>query len=368
MARPHVLLFYRNFNSQENPDCQCHIGLGVGALHTTNVLREHGVDIHPYGVWTPAQIRDRLRAHPACSHVVIEAPWVPIPELERLLGEFRNVRFAVRSHSNMSFLQVEAGAIRDIRQGLILEYSVPNFDIAANTKHLQHVLEQGYAGRCLYLPNLYDFERPRRRRPTAHDHRLLRIGSFGALRLLKMRTADATAAMLIARDRNCDLEFLISVERVENGKGVLDALRAMFAGLPWAHLKEIPWQPWGQFRHTIGHCDLHIQLSATETFNITSADAVAEGVPCLVSPAIEWMPPQFQVHADRAEDAARVGSQILSSWSAPDEQRDALEGYVDDGVDHWLGYFGTKRKKPYRATPPTRNPLPQRGPVPPLVR
>ncbi|WP_394835827.1 hypothetical protein LVJ94_02725 [Pendulispora rubella] len=318
---------------------QCHIGLGVGAMHTARVLQRHGIKAHAYGIWTPDQIRPLLSKHPDTTHCIIEAPWVPLGDTQQLLADHPYVRFAVRSHSNMAFLQVEAGAIVLLRDLMVLEDNVLNLDVAANSAHLAHFFERTYSGRCVYLPNLYDLERPRRKRDVQHDHRLVRVGRFGALRLLKMHTAAASAAMLLARDRGCDLEFYISVDREEHGGGVIDALRAMFANLPWARLIESPWQDWGHFRRTVEHLDLHVQASGTETFNLTMADAVSAGVKVVGSPAIEWLPAHWQVEADRIEDMARVGGAALASNDAAGEQFRALETFGERTVQLWLEYF-----------------------------
>lgn len=333
-----LVILYRNFKAAQTP--QCHIGLGVGALHTVKVLRRAGIDVSAFGVWTVDDVRKRLAAMPETTHCVLEAPWIPAIAMQALLAEFPAVQFVVRCHSQIGFLQVEAGAIRILRDLLVLQESALNLAVVANSVRLCHFLERAYAGACLHLPNLYDLERVHRKRDVAHDHRLLRIGSFGALRLLKNHTTAAAAALLVARQRGCDLELWVSVNREEHGKGVIQALRAMFDGLCWARLVEHPWEDWAAFRRTVAHMDLCMQLSMTETFNITTADAVAEGVPCVVSPAIEWAPDYWQVDTDRVEDAARVAGQLLSSCEAADDGRVALERFVEAGVGRWLAWLG----------------------------
>lgn len=286
---PHVLLFYRNRFAVPAaalalaPVPQCHIGFGVNALHTTRVLRRLGVPTYPYGVWTSDDIRARLRQHPEATHAVLEAPWVPLDETEALLAAYPHVHFVVRCHSQIGFLQVEAGAITLLRELLLLQESVLNLAVAGNSTRFTRFVERAYGGRCAYLPNLYDTERPKSagRPPVRGEGRPLRVGSFGAMRLLKNHTTAAAAALLAARALGRELAFWVSVDGNDyGGMSVVYALRAMFAGLPWAKLVEQPWQDWPAFRRTVAHMDLCLQLSHTETFNITTADAVAEGVPC----------------------------------------------------------------------------------------
>ncbi|HEU4407055.1 MAG TPA: hypothetical protein VFS43_17435 [Polyangiaceae bacterium] len=344
---PHVLLFYRNrFAAPANalaPAPQCHIGLGVNALHTTRVLRRLGVPTYPYGVWTVGDLRARLREHPEATHAVLEAPWVPLDETEALLAAYPHVHFVVRCHSQIGFLQVEAGAITLLRSLLLLQESVLNLSVAGNSPRFTRFVERAYGGRCAYLPNLYDAERPAApgRPPLRGEGRSLRIGSFGAMRLLKNHTTSAAAALLAARALGRELAFWVSVDgNDDGGMSVVYALRAMFAGLPWATLVEQPWQDWPAFRRTVGHMDLCLQLSHTETFNLTTADAVAEGVPCVVSPAIEWAPDAWKVDSDRPEDAARVALGLLASDEAPAEGKGALERFVRRAGLHWLAFLG----------------------------
>src|SRR6185437_16742570 len=196
-----------------------------------------------------------------------------------------------RCHSQIGFLQVESGAITLFREGALLASNNLNFQIAGNSQRFCSFFERTYGHHCAYLPNLYDVARPERFHHHSPGHHL-RIGSFGALRLMKNHSTSAAAALLIARRRKANLEFHVSVNRQENpgSQGILASLRNMFAGLNWAKLVEVPWQPWASFRTIVGTMDLCLQLSQSETFNIVTADAAAEGVPSVVSEVIDWVP------------------------------------------------------------------------------
>jgi hypothetical protein len=340
VSNPCALFVYRNFKAAENP--QCHIGLGVNALHTIKVLRRAGIRADAVGAWTPDDVRARVRERPETTHVIIEAPWIEAAAMAKLAAEHPSIEWVVRSHSQIGFLQVEPGAIKLLRELLVLQESMLNLRVAANSEHLRRFFEKVYAAKCLYLPNLYDVERVERKRDVAHDHRKLRVASFGALRWLKNHTTAAAAALMVAKQRQCDLEFWISVNREENGRGILDALRNMFAGLPWAKLIEHPWSDWPDFRRVVAHMDVAFQLSHTETFNIVTADAVAEGVPCVVAPAIEWVPDYWKVDGDRVEDVARVAGHLLSSIDATDDGRAALTRFVRSASDAWRSYLSDR--------------------------
>jgi hypothetical protein len=334
----HVVLFYRNFQAS-NPH-YCHVGLGVNALHTAKVLRREKVRCDVFGVWTPDHVREKLRALPSATHALIEAPWVSAAETAKLTFEFPNVHFIVRAHSQIGFLQVEPGAIKIMRELLDMQEGVLNLTVAANSHKLASFLEKTYTSPCLYLPNLYYLERAHRHRDLDHGTRqLLRISSFGALRLMKNHTTAAAAALMIAERRRCDLEFWVNVNREEHGKGVLQSLRNMFTGLPWAKLIEHPWEEWSKFRKTAGHMDLALQVSFSETFNLVSADSVAEQVPVVTSSAIEWTPSHWHADPDSVEEIARTGMMLLSDPGAGAEGLEALQKYSRNGTRRWLRYL-----------------------------
>ncbi len=334
MHEPHVLFLYRSRQSTGSP-----VGLGVTALHSVRVLRRNGVRADLVGVWSIDDIHAALSRYPSTTHCVIEAPWVSTDDTAALAARYPSAHFIVRAHSQIGFLQVEAGAIRILRELMYLQDHTLNVSVCANSELLASFLARTYSGECLHLPNLYDASRVTRRARGAHDHRLLRVGSFGALRLLKNHTTAAAAAMMLARSRNADLEFWISKDPDPWGAGILDSLHAMFDGLKWAKLVVNAWEGWAAFRRTVAHMDLCYQLSATETFNVTAADAVAEGVPCVVTPAIAWAPRHWQVDTDRVEDAARVGSYLLSDVDAVCDGARALAQFSGEAKKTWIRYL-----------------------------
>jgi hypothetical protein len=199
-----------------------------------------------------------------------------------------------------------------------------------------------YKSKVLHLPNLYDIERVHRKRDESHDHRVLRIGSFGAHRLLKNHTTAAAAALMMAERRGSDLEFTVNGGREENGgkpNSIMTSLRNMFDRVPWARLIEAPWAEWSQFRQTVAHMDLCMQVSFSETFNIVVADGVCEGVPSVVSNAIEWTPSDWHAHVDDADHIAHVGSHLLWDTHGATEGLRALETHQHAAKDEWMEYL-----------------------------
>lgn len=345
----HVCIFYRNF--QKGPTRASHIGLGVSALHTCRVLRKQRIQADPYGIWNayptkdyPESISTILERTPTCTHAVIEALFISVADMSKLLTQFPQVEFVCRNHSQVGFLQVEAGAVNLLREYLTLQDGSLNFKFAGNSDRFAKYVESVYHSPCLLLPNLYDFDRAATKivQPP-FDHRTIRIASLGALRLLKNHSTAAAAAQLIARSRNCNLEFYLSVNREEHGKGILQMIRNMYANLKWAKLFENPWESWPDFRKTVSHMDLCLQISFTETFNITTADACAELVPSVVGDCIEWLPDHWKANTDDAVDVARVGNMLLQNPSEVLEGNRYLRKYVRQGTDRWVEFLNGER-------------------------
>jgi hypothetical protein len=319
----------------------CHIGLGVNSMHCVKVLRKSGVKSSLYGVVNAEGIDAALEKNPDCTHAMIQAPWIPVPTLHKLMNKYPNVHFVIRVHSQIAFLQVEPQAVRIIRELQQFQEETLNVTLSANSYRFCDFAEKSFRGRCLYLPNLYDIatdDVARWRSPRFKD--TLRISSFGSLRIMKNHMTGAAAAMLVAKSMGCHLDFFVSVNRHEQGgKVVLASLRNMFDGLKWAKLVEVPWEDWPSFRRTVCTMDLCYQLSMSETFNIATADAASEGIPSVVGDAIEWVPRTWQVPIDNAEEAARVGLWLINDQDAGRDGRKALVKFNDEGVGLWKKYL-----------------------------
>jgi len=298
-------------------------------------------------IWDANDIRQILNFphHDSVSHCLIEAPFIGVEQMIGLLRDFPKVHFISRCHSNIGFLQVEAGAIGLIRQYILMQDSELNFEFSANSLQFTEFIENTYNTRCTYLPNLYDLKRKHIKFPERHSKQLVRIASFGATRLMKNHSTAAAAAMVLAHRENLDLEFFINVSREEHGKGVLQALRNMFANVRWAKLVEVPWEAWAEFRRTVSCMDLAYQLSMSETFNLISADAVAEGVPVVGSEAIEWLPSDSQCHIDDVDEAATVGIRLIHDPRSAEKQLKGLLKYQKQALESWVEYLSNKGKQ-----------------------
>jgi len=334
-----VVLAYKNFAANRNIS---HIGLGVAAINTAKVLRREGIKADVWPIVSSADLRVRLEGSPA-DHVIISAPWIPSAELLALANDFTETHFSVNCHSNVGFLQADRNGVKLVRETMELEVGTSNIHLGGNSRRFCDWVLSAFGTPCAYLPNLYylDAEPVWQHQPFGGG--TLRIGVFGATRPLKNLMSAAGAAMDIARQMRVPLELWLSGGRTEGGgEGVLAAVREMLNGLPDVTLKLNGWQSWPNFRKTVGHMHLLLQPSYTESFNMVTADGVAEGVPSVVSSAIDWAPADWRAAVDDVVEIALVGRRLLHDPRAPQHGFRALQTYVADGVRAYKEYFAIR--------------------------
>lgn len=328
MSNTHIILAYKNFAANRFVS---HIGLGVTAMNSAKSLRSLGHSAEVWPIVSSQELRTRLTATAAASkpatHVVISAPWIPTLELASLANDFPDTHFLVTCHSNLGFLQADPSAMRLVREGAELERTTWNFRIAANNERLVGWLTDAYRVPATWVPNLYHLDHTAAIPREGFSGGTLRIGAFGATRPLKNFMTAAGAAVQIAHALRTDMELWMSSGRNEGGGSVNEAIRQMIAGLPHVKLVETGWQTWPQFRQTVRNMHLLLQPSYTETFNVVTADGVAEGVASVVSDAIEWAPENWKARCDDVDHIARTGIRLIQDKSAPRKGLRALQKY-----------------------------------------
>jgi hypothetical protein len=333
-----LVLAYKNFAANKNIS---HIGLGVSALNTCKVLRRAGITVDVWPILSAKDLGDRLQREPV-THVVISAPWIPSLELQSLVLSHSSTRFAVNCHSNVGFLQADSNGVRLIREAMDVEVATHNFHLAGNSRRFCDWIRTAYTRPCTYLPNLYYLESGCTTWRPLFEGGTLRIGAFGATRPLKNLMSAAGAALEITHRYKANLELWLSAGRTEGGGDtVLRAVRAMLEGLPNVKLVENGWQCWPKFRQTVAHMHLLLQPSYTESFNMVTADGVAEGVASVVSEAIDWAPENWKAMTDDVLDIARIGRHLLADPYAAQEGLDALIFHNSDGLRAWQSFLSS---------------------------
>lgn len=314
------------------------MGLGVNCLNSLAVLKRLGIVANASAVWDASDVEAEIVKYNPRS-VIIEAPWIEIPDLLHICTTHPKVHFYVRCHSNLAFLQVEPGAINLIRETILYSESLLNLNMASNSFSFCQFVEEVYHGRCVYLPNLYNYERIATKRVVVPTH-VLKVGSFGAIRLQKNHISGAGAALILARRLGINLEFNLIVDGTGGGKEeVVQSIRNLFSGLSWAKLVVTPWSSWPVFRRLVSSMDLAFHLSCTETFSLSTADCLAENVPVVGSEVIYWLPKTWQANLDNPEDAARVGYNLLHDVRSPAIGQSALENICVKNEVVWVKMF-----------------------------
>lgn len=329
-----VVLAYKNFAANKNIS---HIGLGVAAMNTAKTVRDNNIAAEVWPISNADGLRSRLDR--SISHVVVSAPWIPTVEWQRITTEFPGIRFAVNCHSNVGFLQADTNGVKLVREAMEVERATWNFHVAGNSVKFCRWVRDAYQVPCTYLPNLYHVAPGHQPVRPLYQGGTLRIGAFGATRPLKNFMSAAAAAVEIAARMHTSLELWVSSGRAEGGYGILEALRAMVNGLPYVKLVEAGWQSWPKFRDIVRHMHLLMQPSYTESFNMVTADGIAEGVPSVVSDAIDWAPDHWKACADDVSEIARAGRSLLSDPYAAGDGMRALLAHNAAGLRSWIDFL-----------------------------
>lgn len=327
---------YKHFNS----------GLLNSANQVHEMLLDHGVESKLVQVIDNNCIDKEVHQYKP-THVIIEALWC-VPEKFEILQKLHpKVKWILRLHSETPFIANEGIAME-----WILKYlKHKNMSVAANSARmlndLKAIVEPKHHGKLMYLPNYYDPEKNKIHGCDHHhnNHDVIDIMCAGAIRPLKNQLLQAMASIQFARECGKKLRFHINGSRIENkGDTVIKNIRELFKGIDSTkyELVEHGWKTPYEFRKLLKSMDLAMQVSLTETFNITTADAVAQGVPIVVSEEVPFASCLFTV--DDPLDINDIVQQmhksyILGKLGLTYLNKLGLNKYNKHTLKAWLGYF-----------------------------
>jgi hypothetical protein len=341
-TNPHVIIFYKNF---AGPNVS-HIGLGVAGLNIAKVLQSQGIGASVFSIRNAQELERYIVGEPQTTHVVISAPWIPIPELNRLVLRFPHIQWTVNCHSNVGFLQADSNGVVLLRQYIEYEKGSLNFKVSGNSRKFVRWLREAYSTNAQYLPNLYYIDSTVSTNTPIYRGGTLKVGCFGATRPQKNLMSAAGAALVLRDWLKCDVELWLSAGRTEGGGNtILNAIRAMVDNKPGIKIVHNQWATWPKFRECVSTMHLLVQPSYTESFNMVTADGIAEGVPSVVSEAIDWVPRHWQANIDDVLDIATVGRQLIYDPRAPYEGLVALEQHNRDGFEVWEEFLGIENTR-----------------------
>jgi len=271
------------------------VGLNVAARLTAEELRRHGISSYVMGVKNNVELLDSIfwvngkRAEEGLgplTNVVILAPWITPLDLKALLDYFPSMEFTVQSHCNVAALYGDYRGIGNLRNYADLMNDYPNLSLAGNALPFVQWFAEAYGVNVYLLPDLYPIREHHEHEKKENDigaagefGNELRIGAFGALRPEKNIPSACAAAILIQERLGVPVSLHINQGGERSGREILATIDQMSQGIPGFDVVKHKWMPWEEFNRLVRTMDLLIQPSFTESFNIVTADGVANRIP-----------------------------------------------------------------------------------------
>jgi hypothetical protein len=290
---------------------------------------------------------DRFVAQWRPDVVIIEAYWVPPNKFADLTRLHPDVTWVVRNHSAIPFIALE---------GSVIDWSLrymdyPGVYLSCNDQRTNREFRALYTAKRrlhdsardlpmpVYLPNYYPHAL--RHQPRNFRGRFFDVGCFGAIRPLKNQLEQAVAAIKFAETRDIQLRFHINATRIEqSGDPVLKNLRSLFYHVPQHQLVAHPWMEREDFLDLCAQMDLGLQVSFSETFNITTADIVTSGVVVVVSPEITWIGDDYKASPNSSEDIVRaIHNAVRDQVWATRVNIAGLVSYDGEAVRRWKRFI-----------------------------
>jgi hypothetical protein len=232
----------------------------------------------------------------------IEALWV-VPSKIRVLAQLHpNVEWVIRLHSMIPFLSNEGMAFEWMNEYMQLRKDKIKVSLSCNNQKLFQYLRPLYKY-VSYSPNIYmPDEKESSLSFDYTEHNTMNIGCFGALRPLKNTVQQSILSILFADSLDKSLNFHVNVSEHEQSVAtpILKNLREIFSNTNHK-LIEHPWYEHQDFLQLVRAMNFGMQISFSETFNITAADFVYCEVPIVVSNEIKFVTEycRSDVHNDK---------------------------------------------------------------------
>lgn len=318
-------------------------GLFNSCQFVANKLKEYGIESKVVQVVDNNDI-DREVSLFRPTDCFIEAIWVVPSKFEVLSKLHPSVNWYVRIHSMIPFLSSEGMAFEWINEYQNLRNKGIKISLSCNNEDLYESMKLIYGDSVSYTPNMYfppyaapEFDEKRKTK----NKPIINIGCFGALRVLKNHTQQAVSAIQYANRTGKTLNFHVNISEHEQAQAgpTLRSLRAIFANTRH-NLVEHPWYDHSQFLNVVKNMDLGMQISFTETFNITAADFVFCGIPIIVSKEIKFVNEASRTDPTNEEEIQKTIRTTLENENrAVRINLSLLNRHNDDAVIAWLSFL-----------------------------
>jgi len=276
--------------------------------------------------------------------VFIEGLWVTPAKMNELkaLPHHAGRTWVIRIHSEIPFLASEGIAMDWISQYMTSAIVVAPNSSRLHTELVNMAVKLGLFGTALetyikYLPNCY---------PTTFDplagldtsaKTVLDVGCFGAFRPLKNHLQQVFIAARFAESIGKTLRFHTNCRYDAGGAGPAKNVDDALTSLGAEHVIH-DWEDRAMFLQSLRDCDLLLQLSMSETFNIVAADNTLVGRPMLVSNEVSWAYPLYG-DPQRIDDCVQ---KLAFAWGNKpyfiQRNRSGLTGFVKRSARLWNDY------------------------------
>jgi hypothetical protein len=323
-------------------------GLAVTIDGTMKVLRHAGVHAESWrlggadDLWTRLEAEDWRSLRPI-THVVINTPHFANPSrISEMAAHWPEVEFVVLNHTGLAYLSIDrhGEGVNKMRELLDMQQAAHNIRLAGNNERFVSMMDSAYGAPATYLPNLYDIWTFVEHVGNRRDRGPLRIGSFGVGRPWKNQLVAAEAALSLAGLEG-RMELHVNVDPWNANRDMAACRRALFAGTS-NQLIEHPWDWWPRFRRqAVRDMDILLNPSFDETHCCVVADGIAEGVPSVVTAAMEWAPKHWQANEpfDQAAVAMIGRAHLYDRARSTYDGRVALRKHVTNGTRLWIEYL-----------------------------
>lgn len=323
-----TLFIYKSFYIYQNDEQPIvpplfSTGLKLSAQLVVDMLTAEGFNVRLVEAKDQNSIQALISMYEP-ERVVLEAIWVTPGKMQELVAANPNVKWVVRVHSELTFLANEGMAL-----AWLSAYMKLGVEISFNS--LQTVNDFTVMGKSSYLPNYYP---PCHLRPPLPDSEILNIGCFGSIRPLKNQLIQAFAAIAYSDKFRKKLIFNMNGARVEqSGANNLKNIQALFAATGKS-LALHSWHNHNDFLKLVATMDICLCVSLSESFCLTAADAVSQGVPLVGSEAISWLPLEAQAPMDSVSGIVRV-MERANSHRFVKRNLKALQSFSSKSVSIW---------------------------------
>lgn len=279
--------------------------------------------------------------------VFIEGIWVTPAKMAELLSipRHQNRIWVARVHSEIPFLATEGNAMAWAAAYFDLGVRVAPNAPRAHQQLSWYALQNGFTQQDVellapYLPNAYPDSLTLMEPPIGLDTSakpVLDIACFGAIRLLKNHLQQLFIADRFAREQGKGLRFHVNGRVDYGGQGAAKNVEAAAEEMG-IELVEHGWEDRPTFLQSLRDCDLLLQASMSETFNIVAADATLVGRPLLASNEIPWASPPF-ADPQRVDESLQALRLIWTNKSlfVQNNQR-GLKRYHEEASRRWAEY------------------------------